>query len=1276
MKKALLLSGVLWMMCMGQSANAVAQCTKPVVISSTIWVCFGGQATLQTNAVPGLTYLWSNGAVTTSITAGPGTYTVTTTDAGGCSQTSDPVEIKEKIPPAVIPSGIPELCPGESLTLFADTGNVWHRETGIPVSRRMMGVSFTIGSKGYAGGGFYGVTASFYNDWWEFDEGTGAWTQRADIPGGGRAYAIGFALNNKGYVGLGSNYSARLGDLQEYDPFTNSWTAKASYPGGNTASAVCFTVAPLAYVGLGQTSSGYPLNFWQYNPASDRWLPVAPFPGTGRRESVGFALNRKGYVACGWELGAVNMNDCWQYNPATDGWSAQAPLPAIGRRAMAAFTISDHAYVSCGVTASGNLNDLWEFYNGAWTRKANYPGAVQWGTAGMGFSDKGMVLFGSVNTTEVWTYHPNKRVTWPDGSMQPSFTVGVPVGYSAMLQDISGCMTVTRTLVVTTQNLPATITPSGATTFCDGGNVTLSAPGDSWTRKQNVPTADWYTTGFSIGTAGYYCGGAVSNGQMWKYDQPTDTWSQQANLPMQINQAVAVSWRGKGYVLGSSDRTIWMYDPTNDGWTRKATSPGLAQARTQGFLLNDHLYVTGGLGPGSVPLAEVWAYDLINDVWTRKNDMPYGMAYSATFAMQGKGYVCTGNSTRGGATAQSAVCLQYDPAGDSWALLPDFPGGLRGGGVGFTDGYKGYAGMGNRGAILNDLWQLDPATLTWARMENIPVGRYAALSFVIGHKAYIGTGYTGAAPAGRGTDLWEYEMPYRYQWSNGGTTRKITVTSSNDYSVTVSNEEGCSAASAPARVTVNANTSIVASPAAVPVCEGGNTFFTTQATGTNLNYQWRLNGNALADGGIYTGARGSTLTMTGVNGPSAGLYDCVVTGTCGLKTSNTAALTVNALPAKPVIAPSGPLSFCAGKDVTLGVPVATVYAWSTGAATQQIVTNQPGNYSVRITDANNCQSPVSDAVIVQVNPLPAQPVINAAGPLTFCAGDHVVLNAPPASTYQWSTGAQTQQIKATQAGAYTLHIKDGNGCQSPISMPVTVQVNPLPPKPVIAASGPVSFCAGEQVTLAGPSAAGWNWSTGAVTQQINATQGGDYTLQVRDGNGCVSPFSDPVSVEVNPLPSGSIVATGPLLTGNTHTMQLTAPLEAGGQYAWNTGMTTPVIQVNRSGNYSVLVITAKGCRQSFQIPVRLIDLSKVPNTFSPNGDGTNDYWYVKELDVFPNASVQIFNRSGNKVYEGKGGAIKWDGRSNGRELPAGVYYYVLDLKDGSPAISGWINLLR
>ncbi len=70
---------------------------------------------------------------------------------------------------------------------------------------------------------------------------------------------------------------------------------------------------------------------------------------------------------------------------------------------------------------------------------------------------------------------------------------------------------------------------------------------------------------------------------------------------------------------------------------------------------------------------------------------------------------------------------------------------------------------------------------------------------------------------------------------------------------------------------------------------------------------------------------------------------------------------------------------------------------------------------------------------------------------------------------------------------------------------------------------------------------------------------------------------------------------------------------------------------------------------------------------SPNGDGYNDYWHVKFIDLYPDNTVKIFNRWGNLVWEASGydnGSVKWDGTSNkglttGDVLPAGTYYYVI-----------------
>lgn len=1477
--------------------QAAAQCAKPVVISKAATVCAGGTTTLFTKQDPALTYSWSNGGSTASIIAGAGTYTLTTTDGSGCSQTSDPVVIREKaLLPPVVPSDTPVLCSGQSITLYADTGNLWVRKADFPAAAaaRTQGIGFSIGSKGYIGSGT--GSSGPMADFWEYDEATETWSQKADIPNaGGRVYPTGIAIGDKGYVGLGNNSSGFLNDWWEYDPFTNTWAAKADFPGGPTTGAAGFAIGNKGYVGLGNSSAGYPLTFWSYDPATDTWAPIANFPGTGRREPVAFGINGKGYVTTGWLLGgANNANDCWQYDPPTDAWLAMPDLPGEGRRTSTAFTIQDHGYVVCGYgNTMGPTTELWEFYNGGWKKKTPFGGSPQWGVLGFGLHDKAIIGFGATGSKQVWEYHPNNTVQWPNGSTQLSYTTNTPGSYTATIHDIEGCSITTNPLTVTAAGFTTPpIRVSSGTTICEGVTDTLFAGGDVWTKKNNFPGAGTaYATGFSIGSTGYLCGGGS---RFFKYDPATDTWSQQADMPTPVNWTPAFAWEGKGWVYGK-DKTMYMYDPAFNTWVKKATGSGIAVDVVSGFLLNNKIYVAGGINPAFQVVAEVWEYDLLNDTWTRKNDMPFAMGFAPSFALNGKGYLVTGNSTRTDpAGPQAADCLQYDPATDSWTVLPDFPGGPRGGGIGFTDGHKAYAGMGNHGVILNDLWQLDPATLSWTRMTDIPVGRYATTAMVMGHYAYIST---GAQPDNINTDVWQYEMPYNYQWSTGETTRYIKVTQTGDYSVQVSNDVGCSASAPAVHITVQPKTVISTPPQDVTICDANPTAFTINASGTSISYQWQLNGANISDASPYSGVTTNALHVANVNGLGAGQFRCIVTGTCGIDTSTAATLTVNLLPAKPVITPGsattfcdggsvtlsssaasgnawsnggtaqttpvtasgsytvkvtdgngcisplsdamvitvnplpakptitaggattfceggsvtlngpaaagytwsnsattqninvnatgsftmqvtdangctspvsdavavtvnslpvkpvitpggpttfcnggsvtltssalsgntwstaatsqsinvtgagsytvkttdgngctspvsdaiaitinalpakpvisagGATTFCQGGSVTLNSPAAAGYTWSNGATVQNIPVTTTGSFTVKVTDANGCISPLSDAVAVTVNPLPAQPAITAGSSTTFCQGGSVTLSSPAAAVYAWSTGSTSKQIVISQPGTYTLQITDANGCQSPLSNGVLVTVNPLPAQPVINASGPLSFCNGSSVTLSTASAAGYQWSNGSRTISTNVNRDGNYTVRITDNNGCTSPVSDAVTVTVNPYPTGVISTAGPYVSGNTHYMQLTAP-SSNGTYVWSNGDHSATTRVTQSGTYSVAVTTAQGCERDFDIPVVLIDLNLIPNTFSPNHDGINDYWTVKALDQYPTAVVQIFNRNGNKVFEAKGAGLRWDGTSGGHELPAGVYFYVLDLKDGGKPVNGWINLLK
>jgi gliding motility-associated-like protein len=82
------------------------------------------------------------------------------------------------------------------------------------------------------------------------------------------------------------------------------------------------------------------------------------------------------------------------------------------------------------------------------------------------------------------------------------------------------------------------------------------------------------------------------------------------------------------------------------------------------------------------------------------------------------------------------------------------------------------------------------------------------------------------------------------------------------------------------------------------------------------------------------------------------------------------------------------------------------------------------------------------------------------------------------------------------------------------------------------------------------------------------------------------------------------------------------------------------------------------------------------NGFSPNNDGLNDTWVIKNIDLYPGNELRVFNRWGNEVMESKDYKNDWKGTWNGANLPDGVYFYVIDLKDGSKVRSGFIQIQR
>ncbi|MDB5032811.1 MAG: hypothetical protein JWQ98_52 [Chlorobi bacterium] len=221
--------------------------------------------------------------------------------------------------------------------------------------------------------------------------------------------------------------------------------------------------------------------------------------------------------------------------------------------------------------------------------------------------------------------------------------------------------------------------------------------------------------------------------------------------------------------------------------------------------------------------------------------------------------------------------------------------------------------------------------------------------------------------------------------------------------------------------------------------------------------------------------------------------------------------------------------------------------------------------------------------------------ITPVGPLAICEGGSITLSAPAGYfSYKWSPGGETtQNLVVKKAGIYSLVVKDNDGCPG-ISNAVTVKVNARPALK-IANTGPLNFCVGDSVLLsiAGAGLVSYRWSAplADTTSRVWVKATGDYSVTVKDVNGCFWDFG-PVHVQVNPAPPVPVFSFGDTLWVCTDS---SAVLDIGTgtgyrNYRWfdSTGHlidSTRLIRVKQSGTYSVTVSNVFGCSVSRSVAV-------------------------------------------------------------------------------------------
>lgn len=364
-----------------------------------------------------------------------------------------------------------------------------------------------------------------------------------------------------------------------------------------------------------------------------------------------------------------------------------------------------------------------------------------------------------------------------------------------------------------------------------------------------------------------------------------------------------------------------------------------------------------------------------------------------------------------------------------------------------------------------------------------------------------------------------------------------------------------------------------------------------------------------------------------------------------------------------------------------------------------------GSYNYELTELSDANCPSIETgrtgnAAYDVNALPS--VLSVSGSDdTICSNGSnpvtifVSFSGEGPIDYTYTTGLGTVTSESTlgtslsnqhtsaENGLHTItSVSDANGCNSTNDGSYAIiHSDPI----VLTISGEDTVCRADDnvfLTVMDAENNPITWSTGEVDETIEATQTGTYWVQVDDDicpatstrvtSGTVKIDEEP-NVNISGSENSVVVFEGDpmILTG------LVVNAADGLLWTSDNGLnglindtdTITSFEPIDGGIYNYTLTAINGeCQNSASINVVVIQPVKIPNAFTPNGDGDNEVWDIRGMSTYNEAVIKIFNRWGNLVYEKFGTYKQWDGThmNKGKDLPVGTYYYVIDLGIETP----------
>lgn len=506
--------------------------------------------------------------------------------------------------------------------------------------------------------------------------------------------------------------------------------------------------------------------------------------------------------------------------------------------------------------------------------------------------------------------------------------------------------------------------------------------------------------------------------------------------------------------------------------------------------------------------------------------------------------------------------------------------------------------------------------------------------------------------------------PYEYIWSNGNNTFNAANLCEDSYSVTVTDGNDCTAT---IDVIIDAPDELLASFTGVvnPQCDGiGYGSATVSPSGGTYpySYSWSFGGGTQSTNNqCLVGT--NTVTVTDANGCE--LEESVyMPSPSSLNSSIASFETISCF------------SVCDGSisvQVSLGLPPYT-YNWSNGGSGASISGLCAGPYTVTIIDSENC---VNHQYLYLTQPQLLVSSILISEPI-LCNGELGDLNANVGGgtfpyTYLWSNGAITTELDEIAAGDYSVTVTDENNCTTESEVSITEP-------PLLEMDTTIRnmlcnrVCNGQILTFVsgGTPPYNYNWSDDSHAANALNLCAGDYELAMRDANGCLIEKNFTI-INEGYVPDLEVSASPTVIFAGEQ-VSLLAQSTQTGTYSWNNSsvlsddeIPNPIATPTDTTEFIVRFRDGNGCVNIDTVKIFVKEVICgdpyifVPNAFTPNADGNNDYFKpYYPLTLVTEVFFAVYDRWGVPMYETTDlDALGWDGTYNGEKLTGDVYVYFL-----------------